>query len=172
MIGDLMSQGRTSRLYRALVRDKKIAAVSAGQSGFPGEKYPNLFLFFAVPVPPHTPQELAQAIHEEIEKLKTQDVSDDELKMVKTRAKADLIRGLADNQGLANQLAEAQLRYGDWREVFRNVDRIDKVTRADIRRVAGKVFVEGNRTVATIENVSAQSKTAPPAASAPKKENQ
>jgi predicted Zn-dependent peptidase len=159
VISDLLSQGRTSRLYRALVRDKKIAAASAGFSGFPGNKYPNLFAFLAVPVPPHTPDELAQAIHEEIDRLKNQDVSDEELQMVKTRAKADLIRGLADNEGLAGQLASFQLQYGDWRELFRNVDRIDKVTKADIRRIANKTFVESNRTVAKIENVSAQKKT-------------
>ena len=78
--------------------------------------------------------------------------------MVKTREKANLIRGLADNQGLAEQLAYFQTNYGDWRELFRNVDRIDKVTKADIRRVANKVFVESNRTVAMIESKSAQAK--------------
>ena len=158
VISDLLSQGRTSRLYRSLVRDKKIAAVAAGFSGFPGQKYPNLFAFFAVPVPPHTPDEEAQAIHDEIDRLKNQDVSDDELQMVKTRAKADLIRQLANNEGLAGQLAFFQIRYGDWRELFRNVDRIDKVTKADVRRVANKIFVESNRTVAKIENLSQQKK--------------
>ena len=160
VISDLLSQGRTSRLYRSLVRDKKIAAAAAGFSGFPGSKYPSLFAFFAVPVPPHTPQELAQGIHEEIDRLKTQDVSDEELAMVKTRAKANLIRGLADNQGLAGQLAFFQTNYGDWRELFRNVERIDKVTKADVRRVAAKVFVESNRTVAMIENKPVQAKPA------------
>ena len=166
VISDLLSQGRTSRLYRALVRDKKIAAASAGFSGFPGQKYPNLFAFFAIPVPPHTPEELAKAIHEEIDRLKSQDVSDDELKMVKARAKADLIRQLADNEGLAGQLAFYQTRYGDWRELFHDVDRLDKVTKADIRRVAGKTFVESNRTVAVIESASTAAKPASGADSA------
>src|SRR5437660_7578672 len=57
-ISDLMSNGRTSRLYRALVRDKKIAAFAAAFSALPGNKYPHLFSFYAVPVPGHTPQEL------------------------------------------------------------------------------------------------------------------
>ncbi len=61
--------------------------------------------------------------------------------MYKTRARADLLRGLADNQGLANSLAEYQTRYGDWRELFLQLDRVDKVTKADIRRVANQVFV-------------------------------
>src|SRR5579864_6594284 len=151
-ITDLMSEGRTSRLYRALVRDKKIASFSAGFSGLPGTKYPHLFAFFAVPLPGHTPQEMGDAIHVEIDRLKKEDISDDELKMIKTRSKANLIRGLAENQGLAIQLATYQTRYGDWRELFRSVDKIDKVTKADIRRVANDTFTDTNRTIGVIEN--------------------
>ena len=151
-ITDLMSEGRTSRLYRALVRDKKIASFSAGFSGMPGTKYPHLFAFYAVPLPGHTNQEMADAIHLEIDKLKKEDITDDELKMIKTRSKANLIRGLADNQGLATQLATYQTRYGDWRELFRSVDRIDQVSKADIRRIANQIFVDTNRTIGVIEN--------------------
>jgi predicted Zn-dependent peptidase len=154
-ISDLMSEGRTSRLYRALVRDKKIASFSAGFTGLPGIKYPHLFAFYAFPLPGHTPREVADAIHVEIERLKKEDISDDELKMIKTRAKANLIRGLADNEGLATQLATYQTRYGDWRELFRSVDRIDQVTKADIRRVANETFVDTNRTVGIIETQGA-----------------
>jgi predicted Zn-dependent peptidase len=152
-IADLTSEGRTSRLYRALVRDKKIASFSGGFTGLPGIKYPHLFSFFAVPLPGHKPEEMAEAIHAEIDKLKKEDISDDELKMIKTRAKANLLRGLANNQGLAQALAIYQTRYGDWRELFRSVDRIDQVTKADIRRVANETFVETNRTVGITENV-------------------
>ena len=150
-IADLMSNGRTSRLYRALVRDKKIAADSAGFTGLPGNKYPHLFAFYAFPLPGHKPDEMADAIHVEIEKLKNEDISDEELKMIKTRAKANLIRGLGSNEGLANDLAIYQSRYDDWRELFRSVDRIDKVSKADIRRIAKQTFVPTNRTVGIIE---------------------
>jgi predicted Zn-dependent peptidase len=155
-IADLMSSGRTSRLYRALVRDQKIASGSAGFTGLPGNKYPHLFAFYAFPLPGHKPEEMATAIHAEIDKIQKEDISDDELKMIKTRAKANLIRGLGNNSGLAFDLALYQTRYGDWRELFRQVDRIDKITKADIRRVANKTFVAENRTVGIIE-------TAPPA---------
>jgi predicted Zn-dependent peptidase len=151
-ISDLMSEGRTSRLYRALVRDKKIASYSEGITGYPGVKYPHLFAFLAVPLPGHKAEEMGDAIHAEIDRLKKEDITDDELKMIKTRAKANLIRGLADNEGLATQLATYQTRYGDWRELFRSVDRIDQVTKADIRRVANEVFTDTNRTVGLIEN--------------------
>ncbi len=151
-IEDLMSSGRTSRLYRTLVRDKKIAAFAGGFNEFPGVKYPNLFVFFAVTSPGHTPEEIRDVIRSEIERVKNEDVTDEELKMIKTRAKANLIRQLGNNQGLAFQLGTAQAVLGDWRELFRQVDRIDKVTKADIRRVANKTFVASNRTVGMIES--------------------
>jgi predicted Zn-dependent peptidase len=150
-ISDIMSNGRVSRLYRSLVEQQQIAAEAEGFSPFPGDKYPSLFAFYAVPLPGHTPAEMRDAIHKEIEKLKTTDVTDAELQMYKTRARADLLRGLADNQGLANSLAEYQTRYGDWRELFLQLDRVDKVTKADIRRVANQVFVASNRTSAEID---------------------
>lgn len=151
-ISDILSNGRVSRLYRSLVRDQQIAAEAEGVSGYPGQKYPGLFAFLAVPLPGHTPAEMRDAIHKEIEKLKTADVTDEELQMYKTRTRADLLRSLNDNQGLANALSEYQTRYGDWRELFLQLNRVDKVTKADIRRVANKVFVESNRTEAWIDN--------------------
>jgi len=150
-ITDIFSNGRTARLYKALVRDQKIAAGAEGFSGFPGEKYPGLFAFYAFPVPGHTPDEMREAIHKEIERLKTTDVTDEELQRFKTRARAGLLRGLADNEGLAHQLADYQTKFGDWRQMFRELDEIDKVTKADVRRVANKIFVESNRTSARIE---------------------
>jgi predicted Zn-dependent peptidase len=153
VLADLLSKGRTSRLYRSLVRDKQIAVAAEGGS-FPGSKYPSLFFFFAVPAHGKTAEDMAAPIHAEIEKLKTQDVSDEELKSVKTRAKADLVRGLGDNQGLAIQLGDYQVRYGDWRELFRQIQRIEAVTKADIRRVANKTFTEENRTVARMETAA------------------
>ncbi len=150
-ITDIFSNGRTARLYKSLVVDEKIAAVAQGFSGFPGDKFPGLFAFYAVPLPGHTDEEMETAIHKELERMKTEDVSDAELERFKTRAKADKLRGLADNAGLAEQLADYQTKYGDWREMFREIAKIDAVTKADIRRVANKTFVATNRTTARIE---------------------
>jgi len=160
-ITDIFSNGRTARLYRSLVRDQKIAATAQGFSGFPGDKYPGLFAVYAVPLPGHTDQEMRDSIHKELEKLKTEDVSDAELEKFKTRAKADKLRGLADNAGLAEQLAEYQTRFGDWREMFREIAKIDAVTKADIKRVAQKTFIESNRTVTQIEFTAPATPAAP-----------
>jgi predicted Zn-dependent peptidase len=157
-ISDILSNGRVSRLYRSLVEQQQIATEAEGLSGFPGDKYPNLFAFYAVPAPGHTPAEMRAAIEKEIEKLKNANVTDAELAMYKTRTRADLLRGLADNQGLASALADYQTRYGDWREMFLELDKVDKVSKADIRRVANQVFVPSNRTTAEIDTDSPDAK--------------
>ncbi len=59
-IADIMSNGRVSRLYRALVRDQKIAAYAAGFSGLPDTKYAHLFAFYGIPLPGHTNDGIAQ----------------------------------------------------------------------------------------------------------------
>lgn len=150
-ISDILSNGRVSRLHRSLVEEQQIAEEAVGESPYPSDKYPSLFLFGAVPLPGHTPAEMREAIHKEIEKLKAADVTDAELEMYKTRARTDLLRGLGDNQGLANSLAEYQTRYGDWRELFLQLDKVEKVTKADIRRVANQVFLASNRTSGEID---------------------
>lgn len=153
-ITDIFSNGRTARLYRALVRDQQIAAEAEGFSGYPGDKYPGLFAVYAVPLPGHTPAQMREAIHKQLDLLKSTDISDAELARFKTRARADLLRGLADNEGLAHQLAEYQTRFGDWRQLFHDLDKIDAVTKADVRRVANKIFLDSNRTSAQIDFVA------------------
>jgi predicted Zn-dependent peptidase len=172
-ITDIFSNGRTSRLYRSLVRDQRIAVVAEGFGDFPGVKYPGLFAFYAVPMQGHTAAEMEPAIHKELDKLKSTDVTDAELERFKSRARADLLRSLGDDATLANMLADYQTRYGDWREMFRQLQQIDAVTKADIRRVAQETFVESNRTTARIEFAAPQPSAppvepaAPPATNAP-----
>jgi len=156
----ILSEGRTSRMYRSLVRDKKIAVNAAGGSGLPGNKYPSLFTFFAFTTPGHTGPEVRAAIEEQLTRMKNEDVSAEDLQSVKTRVKAGLLRQLESNQQLALQLAVTQTLFGDWRELFRSVDRIDKVTAADIRRVANATFTPQNRTVAYIDNSKPAAPTA------------
>lgn len=150
-ITDIMGTGRTSRLYTSLVKEKKIAVAASGFQGLPGQKYPGLFLFYAVPAKGHSNEENEAAINEEIEKLKTEFVTPAELKKAKTRARANLIRQLDSNSGLASQLANYQVLTGDWRNLFRDLDRINKVRREDIKRVADEYFTSKNRTVGIIK---------------------
>lgn len=147
-VQDVLASGRTSRLYRSLVQDRKIAAAAGGFPGFPGNKYPNLFLFFAFTAPGHTNEENEKAMLAEIDRLKDELVSDEELSRVKARAEADLVDGLDSNAGLANQLAVYQVLTGDWRNLFQRIQAIDRVTKEDIQRVAKQYFTTSNRSVA------------------------
>ncbi len=107
--------------------------------------------FFIVPSQGHTAEECETALYAEIERLKKEPVSADELKKAKTRARADLIRALNDNMGIATQLAAYQVLTGDWRNLFQDLDRINAVTAKDVQRVAQHYLTESNRTVAVIE---------------------
>lgn len=150
---DIVGMGRTSRLYKSLVKDKKIAVYASGFQGMPGAKYPSLFLFYAYPARDHTSRECEEAIYEEIEKLKNELVTPEELAKAKTRARAGLIRQLDSNSGLAAMLTFYQVITGDWRNLFRQLDKIDKVTAEDIQRVANEYFTTKNRSVGIINTI-------------------
>lgn len=149
-ITDIMGMGRTSRLYESLVEDKQIAVAASGFQGMPGVKYPGLFLFYAVPARGHTNDECLEAIYAEIERIRSEPVSKEELDKAKTRARAGLIRQLDSNSGLASQLTFYEVMTGDWRNMFRQLDKIDAVTADGVLRVARTYFVPKNRTVGII----------------------
>lgn len=150
-IGSLISEGRSSRLQRALVRDQKVATFAGGFPGFPGQKYPGLFLFFAFVAPGHTNGDVEKAIEAEIDRLKTEPVSREELDGVKRRFRANIIRQLDDNSQLAMLLSSYQVLTGDWRRLFKQLDAIAAVTPEDIQRVAKRTFTFENRTIGVIE---------------------
>lgn len=147
IIGRLLSDGRTSRLYKSLVQEKQVALSAQGFSGFPGDKYPNLMLFYALSAPGNTVEQVATALREEIERLKTEPVSAQELERVKTQARADLLRSLDSNMGMARNLVEYEVKTGDWRNLFKELQEIAAVTPADIQRVAKTTFTPANRTI-------------------------
>ncbi|WP_427157961.1 M16 family metallopeptidase [Aliinostoc sp. HNIBRCY26] len=147
IIGGLLSNGRTSRLYKSLVEQKRVALTAQGFSGFPGDKYPNLMLFYALTAPGHSVDDVATALRQEIDKLQTQPVAASELERVKTQARADLLRSLDSNMGMAQQLLEYEVKTGSWRNLFKQLDEIAAVTPADIQRVAKTTFTPENRTI-------------------------
>ncbi|MBW7990549.1 MAG: insulinase family protein [Planctomycetes bacterium] len=150
-ITEIAGIGRTSRLYKSLVKEKKVAVAASGFTGMPGNKYPALFMFYAVPARDHTNQECEEAIYAEIDKLKTEPVLPEELAKAKTRSRASLIRQLDSNSGLASQLTFYDVITGDWRNLFKQLDDIDKVTAEDIQRVAEQYFTTKNQTVGIID---------------------
>jgi predicted Zn-dependent peptidase len=150
VIESILGQGRTSRFYKILVEEKGLAESVQTANGFPGARYPNLFAIFAAPRYPHTAAELEVEIFKEIEKLKAEEVSGKEIEKTKTRLKADFIRGLVSNSGLASRLSYYELLTGDYRYLINHINVIEKITPADIIRVAKQYLIKENRTVATI----------------------
>ena len=75
-ISDIIGSGRSSRLYKSLVKEKRVAATAYALTGLPGLKYPNLFLFLAVPTLGHTTAECEEGILNEIERIQNDPVSD------------------------------------------------------------------------------------------------
>ncbi len=147
IIASLLSDGRTSILYKSLVEKQQLALGADGNNGFPGDKYPNLMLFSAVTAPGHTVDELAIALRKEIEQLKTQVVKTSDLQRVKTQARAGLLHTLGSNMGMAQQLLEYEVKTGTWRNLFKELDQIAQVTPADIQRVAKVTFTAKNRII-------------------------
>jgi predicted Zn-dependent peptidase len=148
LIESLLTRGRTARLYKTLVEEKRLAKSIQAHNGLPGTRYPNQFVFFATPRHPHTNMDLERAIDEEIERLKSDPVSGMELDKVKNQLRADFIRGLDSNAGLAGMLSYYEALLGDYHYLTGYTAIIDKITPDDIRQTARTYMTRENRTVA------------------------
>ncbi|MGC9525983.1 MAG: M16 family metallopeptidase [Limnospira sp.] len=146
-IAGILSGGRTSRLYRSLVEQQQLALGAQGISTYPGDKYANLMLFYALTAPGHTVDEVAEALRIEIDRLKTEPVSPEELEQVKTQARAGLLRSLDSSMGMAFALLDYEVKTGTWTNLFKTLEAIEAITPADIQRVAQNTFRPENRTV-------------------------
>ncbi len=163
MISDILGGGRTSWLYKSLVKEKRIAVAAEAITGYPGFKYPGLFLFYGVPSAGHTAEEVEKAMDEQTERLKKEKVSTELLEQVKRRARAQVLRGLRSNSGLASALNDNYVLLGDWRYLFRDLDLMDQITAEDVQRAANQYFQKKNRSVGVLV-------PAPPAGAAAKSE--
>jgi predicted Zn-dependent peptidase len=150
VLSDVLAEGRTGLLYKELVRDKRIALGAFAEGSFPGGKYPGLFLFYVIPNSGHSIEENEKACYDIIERIKKEKIDDASMKRVKTKIRANLIRQLDNNSGLAQLLTAYYVNYGDWRKLFTSLDDIDKVTAADVQRVARRYLIPETRTVAYI----------------------
>ncbi|MEL6442312.1 MAG: pitrilysin family protein [Cyanobacteria bacterium J06621_8] len=147
VISQLLSSGRTSRLYKSLVENKQVALTAQGFSGFPGNKYPNLLLFYALTAPGVDVGEVATDLRAEIERLKTEPVTLEELEQVKTQLKAGLLRSLDSNLGMARILTEYEAKTGSWRNIFTEITKLEGITPEDLQQAAQTTFTADNRTV-------------------------
>jgi predicted Zn-dependent peptidase len=150
LIDQILGSGRTSRLYRSLVEEQKLAT-SVSVYGAPGSRYPNLFVIEGIPRHPHTVEELESAIYAELDKLKQELVEEEELTKVRNRLLTDQLRQLRSNSGLARLLTSYQSLAGDWRYVANYAVEIDKLSAEDLKQVANRYLTKSNRTVVVLQ---------------------
>ncbi|MEX0844767.1 MAG: pitrilysin family protein [Balneolaceae bacterium] len=147
LLGRVLTSGRTSILYKKLVEEEKLALGIQNFEGIPGTRNPGLFLSLYVPNSGVTTDSLEQRVYEEFEKVKDGVITQEQLDRVRTNLRASIIRGLANNTGLASNFVNTHVEQGDWRNVFNQLDRYQAVTVDDLQRVAKKYLVKKHRTV-------------------------
>jgi predicted Zn-dependent peptidase len=146
----ILTKGRTSRLYNLLVTEKGIARSISAANGTPGNRYPNLFIISAEPRFPHTNAELEEAILGEMEKMKRQPVSDQELNKAKNHLRMGYLKSLDSNSEIASTLSYYEVLFGDYRYFADYLKSIDRVTINDIQSAISLYFDKDNRTIAVL----------------------
>ena len=149
VIDALLASGRTSRLFRSLVVEQRVAS-NVFTFEAPGDRFPNLFIIAGEPRAPHTTGELERAILSELERLTEEKVAESELQKIRNQVEAGAIYALRSNRGLASQLSYYEILTGDWRDMIRTQEAVKAVTSRRVQEVARRVFVRRNRTVATL----------------------
>jgi predicted Zn-dependent peptidase len=143
LLTDILS-GRTGRLYKGLVQGREVAnEVSASVSL---KKYAGFVQVECVVKDGKDPAAVETGVYEELERLASEPVPDAELQKVKNQAKANAFRRLSSPFFIALQLMYYD-GLGDWKYINTYSDEVDRVTAADLQRVARASFTKENRTV-------------------------
>jgi len=151
---NLLSSGRTSRFYKN-IREKKLGNVSAAVDN--SSRLPSAFYCSITPYGENSFQNLEEVVYAEIEKLKSEPVSDWELQKVRNQIDASFIRSMESNLGIAFRISGSEVVTGDWSHFIKLQEQIKKVTAEDVRRVVSKYLVKSNRTVVYIVKTKSES---------------
>jgi zinc protease len=148
LLSTILSEGRASRLYRKLVYEGRLALGAGGDYSY-FSRDPNLFAFYATPLPGQTAQALEQALLAEVELLKNEPVPEEELQRAKNQIEAAFVWRQDSVHSRASSLAHFELA-GSWRLQAAFVPRIRAVTAADLQRVARTYFPTDRKNVAIL----------------------
>jgi zinc protease len=151
VLGNILGSGRTSRLYKALVDSGLSAGAQAESSAF-GYQDPFLFMAYGVVNPGVAPADVEEAIYAEIEKIKTDGATEEELNRAKKQARVSFVFDKDSIESEARALVDFELM-SSWRDVDGFLPGIEAVTSADIMRVASEYLTEDNRTVGIYEAI-------------------
>jgi zinc protease len=144
----ILFSGQSSRMYQRIVDKDQLALFING--GFSFSFDPTLFTISSQPKAGIDPAAIEKAVYEELEKVKNEAVSDQELEKAKNILLAGFYRSLKTISGKANTLGTYEVFFGDYRKLLSAAEDYNKVTKDDLQRVAKQYFTEKNRTVATL----------------------
>ena len=147
VLSSILSSGRSSRLYESIVRQQQLAAnVFAGVGETRG---PGLFTVTGTPTPGKSVADLEAAIDAEFEKVKTGKIEDWELEKARVAARRSYVASQGSSLQRAISMSQNAMFYNDPELLSKRQSRIEKVTAADVQRVAKEYLVKENRTVVT-----------------------
>ncbi len=149
LLVDILSSGESSRLYRRMVDQDRVAlaaSASVGPEGFD----PGLIKVLVTVAPDKTAAAAETALLDELAKFAAGGPTEDELRKAKNSALAGYWRQLKTINAKASALGEYEVFRGDYRKLFTAPDRYERVTRAEIQALARKTFDEKNRTVGVL----------------------
>ncbi len=145
VLSQILSGGKSSRLYQSLVYEKKISiSASADYSGINNDPY--LFFFSATASPDKDIKEVEDSLYSEIDKIKTEPPSEREIQKAKNQIESSFIMGQDSIYIQAMKYGIFEM-LGDWKLIDRYLDGIRKITPEDVARVAKKHFEKDNKTV-------------------------
>lgn len=145
MLAQLLSQGKSSRLYKALV-DEQQKALFVGAFPFPLED-PGVTLAFGITNMGTSPKDLEAAMEVEYDRVKNELISEKEFQKLRNQIETDFVNSNARVAGIAESLANYYMYFGDANLINTEIERYRQVTREDIRRVANEYFTKDNRVV-------------------------
>ena len=148
VLSSILSEGESSRFHQALVYEKQIA-LSASAS-FRTRIDPSLFEVYVELKPGKTAAEGEAAVYEVLDKLVREGPSERELTKAKNLLEANFVRGMKTNNGAGYQIGFYEHVYGDYRAMFKTIDRYRAVTADDCKRAAKACFDARKRTVVTL----------------------
>ncbi len=151
VLSRVLSGGPSSRLFKTLVYDRKIAR--SVYTYLDGNRYATAFVISGSPLAPHTTSELEEAIYATLDLVKKVPVDRKELEKALTSIETDYVISLRKDWTVAYLLSSAFIMTGDWRN-FDEREKLRAVTPDEIMKAAEKCFVSRNRTVATIRKSS------------------
>jgi zinc protease len=165
VLESILTDGKSSRLYRALVYEQKVAlAVGASYSLLQAD--PELFYCYAVAAPGQDVQLVEQALYQELHRMQTDLATDEELQRAKNQVQADHIFGQDSNFRQAMLLGQSETVGAGWRYVGQFLEGIQRVTAGDVRRVAERYLTDDTRTAGILIPTPPENIAGPSASSA------